>query len=121
LDLLDHGAMPDLFAWVPAPSTLGPRRWELPAAPVHRHHRGPGGVAWATTELQVLRAPRLAFSGTRLNGRNLVSAEMVLYLSGHKTGQGTFLAVRACPGKPGGGVLSVSVIKAGTGIPLYDI
>jgi hypothetical protein len=88
---------------------------------VHRHHRGPGGVAWATTELQVLRAPRLAFSGTRLNGRNLVSAEVVLYLSGHKTGQGTFLAVRACPGKPGGGVLSVSVIKAGTGIPLYDI
>lgn len=50
-----------------------------------------------------------------------VSAEVVLYLSGHKTGQGTFLAVRACPGKPGGGVLSVSVIKAGTGIPLYDI
>lgn len=52
---------------------------------------------------------------------HLVSAEVVLYLSGHKTGQGTFLAVRACPGKPGGGVLSVSVIKAGTGIPLYDI
>lgn len=68
--VLRHGAMPDLFAWVPVPSTLGPRRWELPAAPVHRHHRGPGGVAWATTELQVLRAPRLAFSGTRVNGRN---------------------------------------------------
>ena len=37
LDLLRHGAMPDLFAWVPAPSTLGPRRWELPAVPAHRH------------------------------------------------------------------------------------
>jgi hypothetical protein len=44
----------------------------------------------------------------------------VLYLSGHKTGQDTFLTVQACPGKPGGGVLGVSVITAGTGIPLYD-
>jgi hypothetical protein len=49
-----------------------------------------------------------------------VSATVVLYLSGHKAGQDTFLTVKACPGKPGGGVLSVSVIKAGTGIPLYD-
>jgi Protein of unknown function (DUF4232) len=49
-----------------------------------------------------------------------VSADVVLYLSGHKTGQDTFLTVPACPGKPGGGVLAVSVIKAGTGIPLYD-
>jgi hypothetical protein len=49
-----------------------------------------------------------------------VSAKVVLYLSGHKTGQDTFLTVPACPGKPGGGVLGVSVIKAGTGIPFYD-
>ena len=49
-----------------------------------------------------------------------VNAEVVLYLSGHKTGQDTFLSVPVCPGKPGGGVLSVSVITAGTGIPLYD-
>jgi len=48
-----------------------------------------------------------------------VSATGVLYLSGHKTGQDTFLTVKACPGKPGGGVLSVSVIKSGTGIALY--
>ena len=50
-----------------------------------------------------------------------VSAEVVLYLSGHKKGQGTFLSALACPGKPGGGVLSVSVIAAGTGILFYDI
>jgi len=50
-----------------------------------------------------------------------VSAEVVLYLSGHKTGQNTFLSALACPRKPGGGVLSVSVITAGTGIPFYDI
>jgi Domain of unknown function (DUF4232) len=49
-----------------------------------------------------------------------VSARVVLYLSGHKTGQDTFLTVPACPGKPGGGVLGASVIRAGTGIPLYD-
>jgi hypothetical protein len=49
-----------------------------------------------------------------------VSAKVVLYLSGHKTGQDTFLTVQACPGKPGGGVLGVSVITAATGIPLYD-
>lgn len=49
-----------------------------------------------------------------------VSAKVVLYLSGHKKGQDTFLTVQACPGQPGGGVLGVSVIKAGTGIPLYD-
>jgi hypothetical protein len=49
-----------------------------------------------------------------------VSAKVVLYLSGHKTRQDTFLTAPACPGKPGGGVLAVSVIKAGTGIPLYD-
>jgi hypothetical protein len=49
-----------------------------------------------------------------------VSAKVVLYLSGHKTGQDTFLTVPACPGKPGGGVLGVTVIKAGTGIPFYD-
>jgi hypothetical protein len=49
-----------------------------------------------------------------------VSAKVVLYLSGHKTGQDTFLTVRACPGKPGGGVLGVGVIKTGTGIPFYD-
>ena len=49
-----------------------------------------------------------------------VSAKVVLYLSGHKTGQDTFLTAPACPGKPGGGVLGVSVIKAGTGIPFYD-
>ena len=49
-----------------------------------------------------------------------VTAKVVLYLSGHKTGQDTFLTVPACPGKPGGGVLGVSVIKAGTGIPFYD-
>ena len=48
-----------------------------------------------------------------------VSAKVVLYLSGHKKGQETFLTVKACPGKPGGGVLGVGVIKAGTGIPLY--
>jgi hypothetical protein len=50
-----------------------------------------------------------------------VSAKVIRYLSGHKTAQDTFLTALACPGKPGGGVLSVSVIKAGTGIPLYDI
>jgi hypothetical protein len=49
-----------------------------------------------------------------------VNANVVLYLSGHKTGQDTFLTVPACPGKPGGGVLGASVIRAGTGIPLYD-
>jgi hypothetical protein len=49
-----------------------------------------------------------------------VTAKVVLYLSGHKTGQDTFVTVPACPGKPGGGVLGVSVIRAGTGIPLYD-
>jgi hypothetical protein len=49
-----------------------------------------------------------------------VTAKVVLYLSGHKTGQDTFLTVPACPGKPGGGVLGVSVIRAGTGIPFYD-
>ena len=49
-----------------------------------------------------------------------VSAKVVLYLSGHKTGQDTFLTAPACPGKPGGGVLGVKVIKAGTGIPFYD-
>jgi len=49
-----------------------------------------------------------------------VSAKVVLYLSGHKTGQDTFLTAQACPGRPGGGVLGVSVIKAGTGIPLYQ-
>jgi hypothetical protein len=49
-----------------------------------------------------------------------VSANVVLYLSGHKTGQDTFLTAPACPGKPGGGVLEVRVITAGTGIPLYD-
>jgi hypothetical protein len=49
-----------------------------------------------------------------------VSAKVVLYLSGHKTGQDTFLTVQVCPGEPGGGVLGVSVIKAGTGIPLYQ-
>lgn len=49
-----------------------------------------------------------------------VSAKVFLYLSGRKTGQDTFLTVLACPGKPGGGVLGVSVIKTGTGIPLYD-
>jgi Domain of unknown function (DUF4232) len=48
-----------------------------------------------------------------------VTAKVFLYLSGHKKGQDTFLTVKACPGKPGGGVLSASVIKAGTGIPLY--
>jgi hypothetical protein len=49
-----------------------------------------------------------------------VSAKVVLYLSGHKKGQDTFLTVKACPHKPGGGVLGVSVIKPGIGIPLYD-
>ena len=49
-----------------------------------------------------------------------VTAEVDLYLSGHKTGQDTFLSALACPGKPGGGVLRVSVITAGAGIPLYD-
>src|SRR5262249_56146035 len=30
-----------------------------------------------------------------------VNAKVVLYLSGHKTGQDTFLTVLACPSKPG--------------------
>ena len=50
-----------------------------------------------------------------------VSAEIILYLSGHKTGQNTYLAALACPGKPGGGVLSVDAIAKGTGIPFYSI
>lgn len=49
-----------------------------------------------------------------------VRAKVVLYLSGHKTGQDTFLTAQACPGRPGGGVLEVRVITAGIGIPLYQ-
>jgi hypothetical protein len=50
-----------------------------------------------------------------------VTANVVLYLPGQRQGQRAWMAVPACPGKPGGGVLSVSAIQAGTGIPFYDI
>jgi len=50
-----------------------------------------------------------------------VTASVVIYLSGHRQGQNASMSVEACPGKPGGGVLSVGAIQPGTGIPLYDI
>jgi len=48
-----------------------------------------------------------------------VSAQVVVYLPGHSSASDTFLTTRACPGKPGGGVLAAEAIKAGVGIPLY--
>ncbi len=50
-----------------------------------------------------------------------VNAEAVVYLPGQKQGQDTYLGGPACPGFPGGGVLSPTAIEPGTGIPLYDI
>ena len=50
-----------------------------------------------------------------------VPANVVIYLPGQSTGQRASMTTLACPGKPGGGVLSPSAIAAGTGIPLYDI
>jgi hypothetical protein len=48
-----------------------------------------------------------------------VSAEVVVYLPGQSRASDTFLTGLACPGKPGGGVLSAEAITAGIGIPLY--
>jgi hypothetical protein len=48
-----------------------------------------------------------------------VSADMVVYLPGQSRASDTFLTGLACPGRPGGGVLSAEAITAGVGIPLY--
>lgn len=53
-------------------------------------------------------------------GHPTVTASVVLYLPGDRNGQPAWMSVQACPGKPGGGVLSVDAIRAGTGIPLYS-
>jgi hypothetical protein len=50
---------------------------------------------------------------------NSVSAQVVVYLPGQSRASDTFLTAQACPGKPGGGVLSAGAIAAGVGIPLY--
>jgi hypothetical protein len=48
-----------------------------------------------------------------------VSAQVVVYLPGRSRASDTFLTAQACPGEPGGGVLSAGPITAGVGIPLY--
>jgi len=50
-----------------------------------------------------------------------VNAEAIVYLPGQKHGQDTYLGAQACPGFPGGGVLTSTHIEPGTGIPLYGI
>jgi len=52
-------------------------------------------------------------------GMNGVSAQFDVYLPGHSRASNTFLTGQACPGRPGGGVLSASAITAGVGIPFY--
>jgi hypothetical protein len=54
-----------------------------------------------------------------LCGPHAVTAEVVIYLPGHRQSQDAWMSVKACRGKPGGGVLRVNAIKAGTGIPLF--
>jgi hypothetical protein len=51
--------------------------------------------------------------------RRGISAEIVVYLPGQSRASDTFLTAQACPGEPGGGVLSAGPITAGVGIPLY--
>jgi hypothetical protein len=53
--------------------------------------------------------------------KHAVSAQVVVYLPGQTRFSDTFLTAPdgACPGKPGGGVLSAGAITAGVGIPLY--
>jgi hypothetical protein len=48
-----------------------------------------------------------------------VSAQVVVYLPGQTRASDTFLTAQACPGTPGGGILSAEAITAGAGIPLY--
>jgi hypothetical protein len=49
-----------------------------------------------------------------------VTAQVFIYLPGHSRGQTAWMSVKACRGRPGGGVLGVGTIQAGTGIPVYD-
>jgi hypothetical protein len=48
-----------------------------------------------------------------------VSANVIVYLPGQRRAQPAWLTVRACRGRPGGGVLSAGPVRAGTGIPLF--
>jgi hypothetical protein len=48
-----------------------------------------------------------------------VPAQVVVYLPGQSRASDTFLTAQACPGTPGGGILSAEAITAGAGIPLY--
>jgi len=50
-----------------------------------------------------------------------VTGNIVIYLPGQRHSQPTYMTALVCPGLPGGGVLRVSSIAAGTGIPLYTI
>jgi hypothetical protein len=48
-----------------------------------------------------------------------VSAQVFVYLPGQSHGQDSSLTIRVCRGRPGGGVLGATPIRAGTGIPFY--
>ena len=49
-----------------------------------------------------------------------VSGNVAIYLPGQRQAQNGWQSARACPGLPGGGVLSPGTIRPGTGIPLYN-
>jgi hypothetical protein len=49
-----------------------------------------------------------------------VSGNVVIYLPGQRQAQNGWQSAQACPGLPGGGVLSPGTIRPGTGIPLYS-
>jgi hypothetical protein len=50
-----------------------------------------------------------------------VSGQVLIYLPGQRQAQPGWLGAQACPGLPGGGVLSPGTIKPGTGIPFYSV
>jgi Protein of unknown function (DUF4232) len=58
-------------------------------------------------------------AGAACPAAHSVSAQVVVYLPGQSRSSDTFLTAQACPGKPGGAVLSAGAITAGVGIPLY--
>jgi len=60
-------------------------------------------------------------AGAECPTQHAVSAQVVVYLPGQSRFSDTFLTALACPGKPGGGVLSAEAITAGVGIPLYSV
>ena len=49
-----------------------------------------------------------------------VTGDIVIYLPSQRKSQPAYMTALVCRGLPGGGVLRVSSIAAGTGIPLYD-